>query len=533
MTGSMVKLTKSMDGARDGSKKQAAAFETLGVKVKDSNGNLRDSKQVWLETIDALGAVGNETERDALALELFGKSAQDLNPLIKAGSAELSRLGQEANDLGVVMGDDAVKAAGAFDDSMQKLDASVQGIGRNIGVAVMPGIQAAVTAAASVTPQVIQAIQTGDWAGAGTAVTGAINGILQQAAAALPGLMTLGATIIGELVNTISASIPAVLPAVIAAVLLLLTTLVQTVTENGPMLIQTGIDAIMTLVNGLVEALPQLVDMAIVLVLALVDGLLAALPQLVEAAIKLVVTLAEGLIKALPELIKQAPKIIKAIVETLLKNMPLLIDGAITLIVELAKALISNLPLIASAAVEIMVGLVKGFVGAIPQMLAAIPKLFGEMGKAVMSVNWGELGGNMIKGIGEGIKNTAKSLAEGVKNAAQKALEGAKNFLGIRSPSRVMRDEVGKMIGAGMAEGITSSTRKVQSAMGGLTEQLTEAGPAGVRGGLSVAGAAPGSPTVVVNVPVNLDSRPITAATSRVQLGQNRTRSRALGVVPA
>lgn len=473
MTGSMAKLTKSMDGARDGSKKQAAAFETLGISVTDSNGQLRDGKAVWLETIDALGKVSNETERDALAMEVFGKSAMELNPLIKAGSDELARLGMEANAVGAVLGDDAVAAAGKFDDEMQKMEASLQGLGRNIGVAVMPGIQALVSSASSVIPSVIKAIQTGDWAGAGASVTEALNGLLTQATTALPGLMTMGATIIGSIVSTIATAIPSVVPALITAVLMLLTTLVQTVTDNGPMLIQTGIDALMSLVDGLVEATPQLVDMAVVLILALVDGLLKALPNLIEAAINLVVALVQGLIKALPELIKAAPRIIQALVDALINNLPLLINAAITLVVELTKAIIMNLPLIIQSGVQIIGSLVGALVKGIPQILGVIPKLFGEMVKGFAAIDWGQLGRNIIEGIGNGVKNAAKGLADSVVDAANGALGGVKDFLGIKSPSRVMRDEVGKMMGAGMAEGITNSTRQVEAAMRGASAGLT------------------------------------------------------------
>ena len=532
MTGSMVKLTKSMDGARDGSKKQSDAFATLGIKVKDSNGNLRDSKEVWAETIDALGEVANETERDALAMELFGKSAMELNPLIKVGSEELARLAVEANEVGAVLGDDAVAAAGKFDDEMQKMEASLQGLGRNIGVAVMPGIQALISSASSVIPSIITAIQTGDWAGAGTAVTGAVNGLLKQAETAIPGLMTMGATIVGSIVDTLATAIPNLLPPLIAATVLLLTTLIQTLVDNGPMLLQAGIDALMQLIDGLVGATPQLIEAAIVLVLALVDGLLDALPKLVEAAINMIVAIVQGLIKALPELIKAAPRIIRSIVDALLDNLPLLIDAAITLIIELAKALIQNLPLLAQATVEIIGALVKALVNGIPQILGIIPQLFTEMVKGFQSINWGKLGTAIVDGIKNGVKNAAKGLTDSVVNAASGAVSGVKNFLGIRSPSRLMRDEVGQMIGAGMAEGISNSTRKVQTAMGGLTANMNNASPMGSNGGMAAAGAGMGNPTVMVNIPVNLDSRKITAATSRVQLGQNRTRSRALGVVP-
>ncbi len=67
-----------------------AAYNRLGVKVRDNDGNLRDSETVYWELIDALGGITNETERDALAMQIFGKSAQELNPLIVQGSAGIA-----------------------------------------------------------------------------------------------------------------------------------------------------------------------------------------------------------------------------------------------------------------------------------------------------------------------------------------------------------------------------------------------------------------------------------------------------------
>ena len=86
ITGSMTKLTKSMTSARKGTGDANDAFKKLGVSVTDANGKLRDNEDVFNEVIDALGTVANETERDALSMEIFGKSAKELNPLIKAGS---------------------------------------------------------------------------------------------------------------------------------------------------------------------------------------------------------------------------------------------------------------------------------------------------------------------------------------------------------------------------------------------------------------------------------------------------------------
>ena len=141
MTGSMQKLTKNMDMARKGSKDQEEAFARLGVEFKNQDGSLRNAKTVWAETIDALGGVASEADRDALAMNLFGKSAAELNPLIKAGSDELNRLSKEAHDVGAVMSDENVTALGKFDDTMQKLQAVVKNAGAEIGAAFIPVLE--------------------------------------------------------------------------------------------------------------------------------------------------------------------------------------------------------------------------------------------------------------------------------------------------------------------------------------------------------------------------------------------------------
>ena len=91
ITGAQAKLTKSMYGAQQGTKLQSDAFKALGITVLDNNGQLRDSRTVMEESITALGKMENETQRDALAMQIFGKSAMAMNPLIKAGGEELSK----------------------------------------------------------------------------------------------------------------------------------------------------------------------------------------------------------------------------------------------------------------------------------------------------------------------------------------------------------------------------------------------------------------------------------------------------------
>ena len=142
MTDSVVKLTRSMDGARDGTGAQAEAFAKIGVAVTNVDGSLRDANTVFMESIDALGKIENETERDAAALALFGRSAQELNPLIKAGSDELNRLSKEAHDVGAVMSDESVTSLGKFDDAMQKMKATLSASTNQIAGAFAPAMLA-------------------------------------------------------------------------------------------------------------------------------------------------------------------------------------------------------------------------------------------------------------------------------------------------------------------------------------------------------------------------------------------------------
>jgi chromosome segregation ATPase len=127
LANSKSRLTRAMSDAKNGAEKQSEAFRKLGVQYQDANGNFRDSNDIMYELFDALGNVGNETERDAIALEIFGRSARELNPLIKAGKDELQRLSTEAKNTGAVMSKETVRAldtlADKFDLTKQRLTA--------------------------------------------------------------------------------------------------------------------------------------------------------------------------------------------------------------------------------------------------------------------------------------------------------------------------------------------------------------------------------------------------------------------------
>ena len=135
---SLVKLTDSMGKAVTGAEKQAAAFAALGISVKDTDGHMRDNWDVMLETIDALGKIENETERDLAANELFGKSYSELKPLIDAGSGALQEMIDTAKESGYVLSEDQVKTLGEVDDAYQEYQAQIDATKNKLSVEFAP-----------------------------------------------------------------------------------------------------------------------------------------------------------------------------------------------------------------------------------------------------------------------------------------------------------------------------------------------------------------------------------------------------------
>lgn len=259
-----------------------------------------------------------------------------------------------------------------------------------------------------------------------------------------------------EVITNFCNGIVAALPNLIAQGATMLNNLMLAITANLPAIIQGGIAIVSTLITGIAQQLPTLIPTALMMILTLVSSLLSNVGQLVDAGINLLVGLAQGVVNALPQLINKAP----------------------TIIGQLATAIISNLPKILLAGIKIITILGTGLIQAVPQLISKIPSIISQVKNAFTSVDWGSVGMNIIKGIANGLKGAAGAIVEAAKGAAESALNAAKNFLGIHSPSRVFRDQVGKMMALGMGIGfeknipIKSMNTGVQRAVSGLQKSV-------------------------------------------------------------
>ena len=241
------------------------------------------------------------------------------------------------------------------------------------------------------------------------------------------------------------------------------------VTSSLPSFLQTGLTMVTNLLQGIVQALPQIASTAVTVLTTLLDGLSAQLPQLIPIGINAVLNLVQGILDNLPQIIDSGLKLILGLAQGLINALPDLVGKAPILIGQLVGGIINRLPQILQAGVQLLFALANGFIASVPRLIGAIPGMVGQIMHGFLSTNWFSVGLNIITGIASGIAGAAGRLVTAAVNAADNALNWVKRKLGIHSPSRVFRDQVGEMIGEGMAVGIDESASKVRKAAGRLT----------------------------------------------------------------
>lgn len=234
-----------------------------------------------------------------------------------------------------------------------------------------------------------------------------------------------------EIISNFGAGITAALPGLISSGATLILGLMNAITANLPSLISVDASIIATLVSSLGAQLPQLIPAAVQMILTLVESLISNLPQLITSGLRLMEGLAQGIANAIPQVAAKAPVIIGKLASMIITNLPKIIQTGVKIITQLA------------------VGLVQG----IPALLGKIPSMISQIKNAFTSVNWGSVGMNIISGIASGISSAVGSLISAATSAASSALDAIKSKLGIHSPSRVFRDQVGKMMALGMGIG--------------------------------------------------------------------------------
>lgn len=278
--------------------------------------------------------------------------------------------------------------------------------------------------------------------------TGILTSFVGQLMANFPTVLAAGS----EIVNVLMSGVTALLPAVIASALELLTMFLDQIMTNLPMALSTGTEVVNTLVNGVLEMLPEVVTSALTTLTTFVNQLIASLPQVLSAGQTILLNMVDGIRQTLPEVLASAGEAVGTMI----------------------TGIVENLPSIISAGFDLVVSLITGIGNAAPDLFAGATALLENIGNAVASIDWWQVGADIVNGLINGIGAMAGALWNAAQSIASSALRAIKSFLGIASPSRVMRDQVGKWIPSGVAVGIEANIKPLKDAMHDMSAITTD-----------------------------------------------------------
>ena len=233
--------------------------------------------------------------------------AQELNPLIKAGSDELLRLGAEAQAAGLVMDETALGSLGTFDDTMQQLQATLQGTANNVAQIFLPALQSVASGAQEVMTTISSSLRDGfqpedirnDWTGYITKIIGWD----ESAHRVLPSVISTVSDVPSKLVSFAVDYLPKLLPQLMDAAVKLLQGAIKAITDNISKISEMVTTLIKSFVKFVVDNLPAIIKVAIEIILALVKGLVSAIPDIVAALPEIISAIVGGLIDAIPQIL--------------------------------------------------------------------------------------------------------------------------------------------------------------------------------------------------------------------------------------
>lgn len=223
--------------------------------------------------------------------------------------------------------------------------------------------------------------------------------------------------------------------------------------ENAPLLISTGMELLNQFWLGIATGLPELIVKGFEIVTQLALGIMQNLPQLVTQGSAAITNYVSGLLSALPSVLQSGVQMVLRLVDGIINNLPAIVSAAAQAIARFAASVASNLPQILSTGIKIIGELASGLIRAIPNLVGKIPQIISAIKDAFLSVDWISVGVNIIKGIASGVASAAGQLVDAAVSAATDALNWVKDKLGIHSPSRVFRDQVGKNMALGIGVG--------------------------------------------------------------------------------
>ena len=369
---------------------------------------------------------------------------------VEAGTAALSLASSGAGRFNEVLGQmqaDSKLTESAYEtmtDTMaHKMDA-LKTNAQNLGIALFDAVGGKLGEGVSLASGYLQALTQGFQSGGLAGLANSLGGIFTDLFTNVLPTVTQSGT---ELLNGLAAGMAQGVPALLAQALPMLETFSGSLRENAGKLVDAGLHLLVQLVQGLVNGLPTLIAYVPTIVTNIAGIINDNMPKILLTGIQILLMLIQGIVQSIPALIENAGQIVQAIFSVIMAFNWISLGGKI---VTLLKNGISS--------------------------LASLPgKVMRNIARSVYNTvkngfSWHALGQNIIQGLINGVGSMKNLLIEAAKNIAKTFLDSIKKKFGIASPSKVMRDQVGRWIPLGMAEGIRRTAGSVAAAMANLTD---------------------------------------------------------------
>ena len=407
----------------------ALPFQDLGSKISPYMKHVTAAMaEMWTEGGGRLAKGALDTVQKIA--NGFGKLGPALSNKFPAITSRLSTVSTAFSSMGSKAAAALGNVGGKVATALGNVGSQISTYGSVIGEAFAPILQKA----AGFAPQFLKYMNIAG--GIGVVVAGL--GLLYSAfGSEIDSLLLMVQTQGPQIISNLAQGITGALPNLIAQGATLIQNLMSAITANIPVLASAGVSILSTLVTGIAQQLPQLIPAALQMILTLALALAGNAGRLISAGLQLLTGLTQGIVNAVPVLISAIPNIIQS----------------------LATGIVQNLPTIILTGIQLLVSLAQGLISAIPQLLASIPEIFGAFIDGITSVDWLEVGKQILSAIVDGILSIGSSIVGAVKNIFTGGKDAAK--------------EEGKKTGDGYAQGVSSTQTNVAASATNVANTAT------------------------------------------------------------
>ena len=523
----------------------AVAMDALGVSLTKSDGSMKTLDEIMGDLRNGFDGL-SEAESANLAASLAGQEAMSgLLAIVNASDEDFDKLKTSIYGCNGAAEDMAATMQNNLNGQITILKSAIEGLGIEIYDSIKEPLTDIVKVGTDLVGDLTEAFKTGGAAGLIDAGTQILSNLVVGITEKLPSVIDTAVDVVSSFTENLKEKIPDL----ISSGGLLIESLVSGVISIFPSLGNLAYEIAASLFNSLNENLPAMAQSGISMLLSFAEGIVSALPAIVDAGIQLLISLAQGVADSLPELIEKVPRIINSFADTVYSFLPKILAAGIKIIAILGKGIIESIPTIIENAGEIALAIfnvfsllnlwsagqkiISGLGNGAKSMIAFIKntakQIVGQLKHPFGAEGWSSIGKNIIQGIANGITGAIGVIKDAAKNAAKAAFRAAKDFLGIESPSKLMRDVIGKNMIAGIGVGMEmetpslektsaqSASRAVQSMQNAAYERSEKAGAETLEeapDGNEVADGR-GTPDRPIHVHVEIDGREVARATAQ------------------